>query len=75
VPGDMPVIEAHKLTETIEDAIRRRFPHTTVVTHIEPDQITETTKPDTALHRRSPARRPRIRRPRRSNRSQRPRAT
>jgi len=64
VPGTMPVIEAHRLTESIEDAIRRRFPHTTVVTHIEPDRITETSKPDTALRHRSSPRRPRAPRPR-----------
>ncbi len=74
VPGSMPVVEAHKLTETIEDAIRRRFPRTTVVTHIEPDQITEITKPDTALHRRSPVRRGRPPRSKRPGRSQRPHA-
>lgn len=67
VPGNMPVIEAHRLTESIEQAIRSRFPHTTVVTHIEPDQITETSKPDTALHRRTATRRSRTPRPRYRN--------
>lgn len=67
VPASMPVIEAHRLTETIEDAIRRQFPHTTVVTHIEPDQITETSKPDTALRHRPITRRRRTPRPRRRN--------
>jgi len=67
VPGSMPVVEAHKLTEQIEDAIRRRFPHTTVVTHIEPDQPTETNKPDTALHSRTSTRRTRTPRPRYRN--------
>lgn len=63
VPGCMPVIDAHKLTEQIESAIQRCLPHATVVTHIEPDQLTETTKPDTSLRSRMPARRPRVRRP------------
>lgn len=59
VPGNMPVIEAHDLSEQVEDAIRSRFPRTTVVTHIEPDQVTETTQPNTSLRRSLPARRPR----------------
>lgn len=49
VPGNMPVIEAHSLSERIEDTIRRLFPNTTVVTHIEPDTAAETSKPNTSL--------------------------
>lgn len=75
VPGDMPVIEAHKLTEHIEDAIRRRFPRTIVVTHIEPDQLAETTQPDTSLHRRLPVRRPRPPLPKSKHKSHRPAST
>lgn len=58
VPGKMPVAQAHALTETVESAVRQRFPNTTIVTHIEPDSTTETHEPDTELHRDQQTRRP-----------------
>jgi len=69
VPGAMPVVEAHALAERIEDAVRRRFPNTIIVTHIEPDQASETNEPDTSLRRRLPARRTRLPRPKYRNHS------
>ena len=53
VPESLTVLEAHGLAESIEDKIRRQFPNTTVVTHIEPDTAAETSEPDTSLRNRS----------------------
>jgi cation diffusion facilitator family transporter len=58
VPSTISVLQAHKLAEDIEQAMRDRFPNTTVVSHVEPDLATETREPDTALRRSQRTRRP-----------------
>ncbi len=52
LPSNMPLQEAHKIAEGIEDKMRARFPSTHVTTHIEPDTSSEIAKPDVELRRR-----------------------
>ncbi|MCX8053265.1 MAG: cation diffusion facilitator family transporter [Armatimonadetes bacterium] len=49
VPRDMPVEEAHEIAERIEDEMRRRYPGTHVVTHIEPDDADTVDEPGTHI--------------------------
>lgn len=64
VPASMPVLDAHRLAQSIEDKMRRKFPRVTVVTHIEPDTVEMLAQPDTEIKRRPPPRRVRRRRQR-----------
>lgn len=59
VPSAMSVLKAHELAEHVEDSMRKLFPDTNIVTHIEPDLVTETREPNTALRRGQRTRRPR----------------
>jgi len=54
VPGGMPVEEAHSIAENIEDEMRRRYPGTHVVTHIEPDAAEIVHEPGTHVKNPEP---------------------
>jgi cation diffusion facilitator family transporter len=49
VPGEITVEEAHEIAERIEDEMRRRYPGTHVVTHIEPDTEDTIGEPGTQI--------------------------
>ena len=52
VPSKMPVVEAHKIANSIEEQVRSKFANTNVVTHIEPDTAEVVSKPSTEVKRR-----------------------
>lgn len=57
VPGDISVEEAHEIAERIEDEMRRRYPGTHVVTHIEPDTTETISEPGTHVKKPQRAKR------------------
>ena len=61
VPAGMPVLEAHRIAQAIEDKMQNLFPDTNIVTHIEPDTVDIISEPGTKLRKGQSVRKPRRR--------------